>query len=192
MKAMEIRTDRGTFKRVHKPWSLETFDDGYVDSDGRFRVYAPGHHRAYADGYALRAIVAYELYTGEIVLTADDIHHKDHNRTNDTPENLERKGHQDHSLHHHRQVLVDLICRNCGASFRRKPHQRGKGFCTRACGIQAHHRASRAARTLVERACLNCGNVFRYPSTWLKRLHIYCSHACAAKAQWANRRKGDA
>jgi len=41
----------GKFERVHQRWSLDNFDDGYVDGDGRFRVYLPEHPRAAKNGY---------------------------------------------------------------------------------------------------------------------------------------------
>jgi len=88
--ATDNRDNMGRFTRVHKSWSLERFDDGYIDADGRFRVYYPNHPRAYKGGYVLRAIVAYETYHGTSVPPDMDIHHIDGNRLKDTEENLEQ------------------------------------------------------------------------------------------------------
>ena len=40
------RNNKGMFVRIVQEWSLDNFDSGYKDGDGRFRVYSPNHPRA--------------------------------------------------------------------------------------------------------------------------------------------------
>ena len=90
-------------KRIHHPWSLENFNDGYI-TQGRFRVYLPDHPRAVSRGYVLRSIVAYEAYHGVEVTWGLNVHHIDGNKLNDSAENLElmpRYGKRSHNTHHH-------------------------------------------------------------------------------------------
>ncbi len=135
---MERNSD-GTFRRTRKPFSLDNFDDGYVDSRGRFRVWLPDHPRAYEGGYILRAIVAYEAYH-KIVVSADmDIHHKDGDRLNDSKENLEMMPHGKHTIHHCRvpEAHIIRVCQQCKKEFtierwRLKDPSRGR-FCSIKC-----------------------------------------------------------
>lgn len=106
----------GRFQQVHQRWSLENFDDGYVDAKGRFRVYLPDHPRAATNGYVLRAIVAFEAYSGETVEPGFLVHHKDENRLNDSHENLEKLSHSRHQLIH-KGSDVYLVCEKCGVEF---------------------------------------------------------------------------
>jgi len=137
--ATDNRDNMGRFTRVHKSWSLERFDDGYIDADGRFRVYYPNHPRAYKGGYVLRAIVAYETYHGTSVPPDMDIHHIDGNRLKDTEENLEMIPHGFHAklsnLRKSTEGRVKRICENCNKSFTRPKNRiRGAGkFCSLSC-----------------------------------------------------------
>jgi hypothetical protein len=139
----------GTFKRKRKRFSLENFDDGFVDNRGRFRVWLPEHPRAYESGYVLRAIVAYEAYYNTKVPSHMDIHHEDGNRLNDSKENLVMMPHSVHSILHnsHRVKLVPRICEHCGREFtikrhrlNQKDHNRGR-FCSQKC-FQMHPRST--------------------------------------------------
>lgn len=131
----------GTFKRIRKPFSLENFNDGYVGSDNRFRVWYPDHSRAYDEGYVLRSIVAYEFYHGITVPKDMDIHHKDRDRLNDSKENLEMMPHRKHAALHCRgkdpTAHIERICKCCGRPFkierwRLKDKTRGR-YCSQEC-----------------------------------------------------------
>ena len=106
------RNTQGQFKRKHLPWSLESFDDGYVDATGRMRVYRPDHPRSSSNGYIMRSIVAYEAYHGITVERGFEIHHKDENRLNDSIENLEMINGLVHArMHSHlRKKFVGHTC----------------------------------------------------------------------------------
>lgn len=128
----------GKFVREHQEWDLDNFDDGYVDGAGRFRVYKPSHHRASSGGYVLRSIVAYEEYHGVKVTIEFNVHHKDHNRLNDTIENLELIEHTEHAKIHnpYGTTMVDCVCVVCKKVFS-LPQWRineGKGkYCSMRC-----------------------------------------------------------
>jgi hypothetical protein len=105
--------------RVNKQWSLDNFDDGYIDNRGRFRVYFPNHPRAYEEGYILRSIVAYEAYHGVSVTKEYAIHHKNGNRLDDSKENLEQLLFGAHSRKHNecKKNGKNMICATCGKTF---------------------------------------------------------------------------
>jgi hypothetical protein len=137
----------GRFQRLHHPWSLENFDDGYVDAKGRFRVYLPEHPRASSNGYVLRAIVAYEAYHGVSIEPGCLVHHIDENRLNDSKENLEKLVHSVHQLVH-KGSDVPLLCEYCGMKFtvkRWRITQRIKErgyppkFCSQTCNYASGH-----------------------------------------------------
>jgi len=137
------RGETGRFQRTIMPWSLENFDDGYVDNRGRFRVYVPDHPRAFTDGYIHRAVVAYETYHGISVPSTMDIHHKNRNRLDDSKENLQMLSHSEHSKKQKRAKVVTRTCEHCKAEFdikkwRLKDPSRGK-FCSQKC-YHAHKR----------------------------------------------------
>lgn len=138
---MKLRNELGQFtnERQHKPWSLDNFNDGYVDSDGRFRVILPNHPRASRDGFVLRSIVAYEIYHNIQVKLGPEIHHMDGNRLNDSKENLQLLTNSDHQKTHARLrgAYISRVCNHCGKAFeinrwRLKEPTRGQ-YCTPRC-----------------------------------------------------------
>lgn len=137
-----MRNSNGTFKRTLQHFSLDNFNDGWVDSKGRFRVYFPEHYRADKEGYILRAIVAYEVYHQTIIPINMDVHHKNGNRLDDSEQNLDLVGHKEHAhLSNADRILnIEKKCKNCGVKFYIKPYRlknpnRGK-FCSRKCNFQ--------------------------------------------------------
>lgn len=133
----------GDFARVHEQWSLENFDDGYVDAYGRFRVYFPSHPTAYKEGYVLRARVAFEAYHNLAIPDGMDIHHIDENRLNDSKENLALVPHGIHSGISNQgkgHPSMTFICKCCGTKFElewgrvnsKNGHRRGK-YCSQKC-----------------------------------------------------------
>lgn len=137
---MQLTNKKGQYIRIRKPFSLENFNDGYIDrSTGRFRVYSPRHLRANKEGYVYRAIVAYELYHNIKVPRSKAIHHIDGNRLNDSKENLKMLTHHEHAILHNldTDAHIEKICRNCGNKFvierwRLKDPSRGR-FCSQKC-----------------------------------------------------------
>ena len=141
---MKFRNLDGTYKQIRKPFSLDNFDDGYVDNRGRFKVWLPDHPRASKGGYISRSIVAYEAYHKIMVPANMDIHHKDGNKLNDSKENLEMMTHGEHTITHCRIPRITRICKKCGKEFlierwRLKDPSRGK-YCSQKC-YHAHERS---------------------------------------------------
>jgi len=146
-----IRRDKKTGRMLpqYKEWTLDNFDHGYINIDGRFMVKQTGHHRANVNGWILRNILAYELYNHDIVTIEYDIHHKDGNRLNDSKDNLEKILHREHGLLHNPKGIVRaenkhlrkgkyLICTVCKKEFYRPRwvinHNQSKiNFCSNKC-----------------------------------------------------------
>lgn len=139
----------GRFVRKYRNWDLKYFDEGYVNSNGRFIVLCPDHPRASKSGWVFRSIVAYETYHNIKVTKEYDIHHKDGNKLNDSKGNLIKIKHGKHSRLHN--VGIDrrecnkhlrkgkyLKCESCGIFFYRPQwvmnHNRSKRvFCSTEC-----------------------------------------------------------
>lgn len=128
------RRPDGTFIRQFPVWTPETWDAGFVDNRGYFRVYRPDYPRAWADGYAKRYHVVWWLEVGSPPL--DVIHHRDGNKLNDVFGNLESTCSADHTRLHCRKPPIERFCQHCGGRFElsrsRNPVERGK-FCSQAC-----------------------------------------------------------
>ncbi len=110
-----------------------------MDIYGRFKVYAPDHHRSGKHGYVFRSIIACELYNNITIPTTMAVHHKDENRLNDSKENLEVMIFGKHTTLHQRDLSSDIkrICEVCKKEFiikrwRLKDPTRGK-FCSVYC-----------------------------------------------------------
>lgn len=135
------RDKNGRFIRTRMEWSLGNFDDGYVDANGRMRVFRPGHHRASKLGYVLRSIVAYEAYNNDIVTREYNIHHIDHDRLNDSKENLEKLTQSQHSKEHNLErslkAAIWFSCIICKKDFRLPKYrlkEKGRGkYCSQIC-----------------------------------------------------------
>ena len=140
------RNINGTFKRIIKPFSLENFNDGWIDNKGRFRVYLPNHPRAYPSGYVLRSIIAYELYHGVEVPPNMDIHHIDKNRLNDSKENLEMMRHREHSIlsNLYKKNEVIRICKHCGKEFKIKKWRLKNPRRGQFCSLKCYHSQKRS------------------------------------------------
>jgi hypothetical protein len=131
----------GKFTRIHKHWSLDNFNDGYIN-DGRFRVYFPEHPRAFSEGYVLRSIVAYEAYhPGETITKEYVVHHKNENKLDDIESNLEKKLFGQHTHDHCSIPSKKLICGYCGCEFERSQWRinqytksgHTRSFCSQDC-----------------------------------------------------------
>lgn len=69
-------------------------------SKGYWYVHRPNHPRAHASGYVKRATVVMEEVLGRFLGSDEVVHHKDKNRENDAPENLECMTISEHHRHH--------------------------------------------------------------------------------------------
>jgi hypothetical protein len=109
-------------------------------------VYAvvPNHPKATKNGYVLEHRVVMENNIGRILERWEEVHHKDENRKNNSPDNLEIKLTGEHQRFHSTKYpnghFAKLVCTNCGKEFevewnKRKPNQENH-FCSRRCNGQ--------------------------------------------------------
>ncbi len=147
MRTIKDRDSIGRVVRRHDVWSLDDFDDGYIDAKGRFRVYYPNHIGSSTNGYILRSIVAYEIYNNDNVTILDNVHHLDENRLNDSKENLTKIKHVKHSeLHNKKRIINEIrICKNCGNEFITKRYRK-----TRYCSINCYYLIPKSKETLIK------------------------------------------
>ena len=78
-----------------------------IDRDGYIRTYAPEHPWPRKNGYVRENVRVMELHLGRRLLPHEVVHHKDHDRRNNSLGNLEIKTTGQHSREHR---LVDT-CR---------------------------------------------------------------------------------
>ena len=129
----------GNFVRTRFFWTPETWNDGYIDNHGYFRIYRPDYPRAWADGYTKRYHVVWWLHTDQVVPKGYDIHHKNKNTLDDDFENLELKEHGEHSSDHNasRKIHIICICKSCKKEFGIKPYrlkEKSRGsYCSQEC-----------------------------------------------------------
>lgn len=102
----------------------------------------PPHPRANAKGlYPLHRVLM-ENQLGRLLRPGEIVHHRDEDKSNDDPANLDLMMLGSHTSHHRRGVLVELVC-PCGNRFSLKPHEvrqrrsrkkAGPLTCSRRCG----------------------------------------------------------
>src|SRR5262245_49286082 len=136
MRDTSIRKKNGQFERTIPVWTPDNWSAGYTDNKGRFRVYRPDYPRSYEDGYALRAHVVWWLAVGHPHPRDTELHHLDHDRSNDNFSNLVVLHNRDHQIHH-KGNGKHLICERCGVEFYRAAWRLNQGhagrFCSRKC-----------------------------------------------------------
>jgi len=71
-----------------------------IDGDGYVRVYAPDHFAPRKGGYILEHRLIMERLLNRPLWPKECVHHKDHNRQNNDPINLELIERGVHSKHH--------------------------------------------------------------------------------------------
>ena len=104
----------------------------------------PPHPRANSNGlYPLHRVLL-ENKLGRLLAQNEISHHKDEDKSNNHPDNLELHTRSSHSRHHVKKVEPALVtCTVCGASFELAPHyyrlrakrsSTGGVACSRKCG----------------------------------------------------------
>lgn len=104
---------------------LKGLKNGYV----QFRD--PNHPLAYAsDGtvYLHRHVAS--MCLGRWIRSSEIVHHKDENRLNNDPSNLEVMTQEEHSAHHNKSLLP-VYCTNCSKEF--VPAKSNIKLCSKKC-----------------------------------------------------------
>lgn len=116
-------------------------------NNGYQLIYKPEHPRAWKTGYVYEHIIVMEEQLGRNLHPREVVHHKDKNKLNNEPFNLELLDPSSHAKVHARpQVFVDLVCPECHKSFKRrkgnepKPKGYKDAFCSRSCNGKYHNR----------------------------------------------------
>lgn len=90
---------------------------------------------------------------GRSLLKSEHVHHKDENRLNNDPSNLELLTHAEHTRRHFGtgRAVSERVCQGCGAAFSRDAKYKAARFCGRVCASKyagkrsAEQRSGRAA-----------------------------------------------
>lgn len=130
------RNKDGTFVKKLPIWTEESWDSGWVDNHGYFRVFCPDCPNAWPNGYAKRYHVVWWIKTGKKIPKDFDIHHKNNNKTDDRFENLQLISHAEHSKFSAKKPPIIMTCRNCKKQFElsRDHNAPGRGkFCGQKC-----------------------------------------------------------
>lgn len=99
---------------------------------GYLYVYQPTHPMANKAGKVyVHRYVAQTFYG--IVLTSDlVVHHKDENKLNNEPSNLEIMTYEEHGRHHHEAVREERLCSFCGEIYLTSESSNQR-FCSQVC-----------------------------------------------------------
>jgi hypothetical protein len=177
---------------------------------GGRRWYLNGGYYMSRDGRMLHRAV-YRHHHGEIP-AGYDVHHKDEDKTNWSPDNLEALPRSDHLKRHRSRGAAaasreerqerawrmwgdipprDVSCQGCGTAFQ-STGMRAK-FCSAKCKCRYYKRQKiRTGRvfkkTRLARPCPVCGNLFRSDHPQVKTCSVECSKA-HRKQTWATRRE---
>jgi hypothetical protein len=140
----------GKFINTRKPWSVENWDDGYINNRGRFIVLLPEHPKAYGNKYILRSRAVLYKLKNKIVRKDETVHHINGNRLDDNINNLlviKKKTHDRlHNFEKHIKGSVLRKCIFCKKDFMINRYRLNEGnkaiFCSRNCFYKAggsHH-----------------------------------------------------
>lgn len=98
------RTCLGAYRSIHATGANAPGWNGGLHRGGKYiSVYAPWAACADADGYAYLHRLIMEVHLGQPIPEGMVVHHKDHDRANNAPDNLELMSLQDHAQLHGRE-----------------------------------------------------------------------------------------
>lgn len=130
---------------MKETWRSRWYDmGGYI---GCSVIYSDGSRRT-----VLQHREVMEAVLGRKLSHWEFVHHRDGDKKNNSPKNLELMAPGAHARHHHPMVTLDLQCIGCGTWFKRHANtenqnrKRGKKgpFCGKSCATKWSGRSSRA------------------------------------------------
>ena len=114
------------------------WDKGYLAGDAEYRtVKCPNHPNAWKNGYVYLHRLIKELEIGRFLKDGEIVHHKDEDKSNNHPSNLEIKSQSNHAREHTTGIAITYLkCSWCEKPFTRETRQVKKGknpFCSHSC-----------------------------------------------------------
>jgi hypothetical protein len=99
----------GTIKGKPKRYLNHHYNKGYriIRADGRVLIFFPSHPRSDKKGYIFEHVLVAEQKLGRLLDPGEVVHHKDGNRGNNSPENLEVFRNNGEHISFHAQERVD-------------------------------------------------------------------------------------
>jgi hypothetical protein len=74
----------------------------YIDDKGYRRIRMPHHHKAQQNGYVLEHVLVAERMLGRSLNPGEEVHHRNRDRADNRPENLEVfTSHREHWMREH-------------------------------------------------------------------------------------------
>ncbi|MCM3130977.1 MULTISPECIES: HNH endonuclease [unclassified Paenibacillus] len=108
-----------------------------ITSNGYIEIRMPEHHRARGNGYVFEHIIVAEKILGRKLAPWENVHHKDRNKENNHPDNLEVLSASEHTKKHSADKPKTgsyLNCVVCGSTFyRKKSHVQKAKCCSVKC-----------------------------------------------------------
>ena len=121
---------------------IEHIDDKHVKFNGHIYYEAKGYYFRHEPLH----VAIYEAYNGQIVPPGYQVHHKDLNKSNNDPSNLQMMTRAEHSkLHNKVGKSRKVICKNCGKEFI-ATNKGNRLFCTSYCNFAWHRKYYRAQK----------------------------------------------
>lgn len=106
-----------------------------LNHNGYVEIFLPEHHRARGNGYVFEHILVAEEKIGRRLLRGEQVHHIDHNKTNNNPDNLQVMSASEHAKRHPQiRTGIEKTCEVCGRKFYVKPsHLKVRRTCSFSC-----------------------------------------------------------
>lgn len=113
-----------------------------ISHGGYIEVRKKDHHRTRKNGYVFEHILVAENKLGRKICVNEHVHHKDGNKQNNNPDNLEVLSHGEHTkiTMFNRRTGKYLNCKHCGIVYYRKPYQAKKSnYCSLSCNAKGNN-----------------------------------------------------
>ena len=137
--------NKGVSKRVSRPLGGKCISNsGYV----MVRVERAWDHgkRKQTSGYKAEHRIIVEAEIGRKLTKDEQVHHKNGNKQDNSPENLELLTNSEHQRKHGNAITqrgsrIDKVCRECGKDYQVKMSKVAESkYCCNACRLTALHR----------------------------------------------------